>query len=171
MQQRYVVASTAHSFSPLAAREASFSVCHGMKSRTPNSNPILYFLCQRCVLMWTHISASVVSAKKKTHFELFCVPIFPLSSKHVWACAICQWTVPTQQGYVITTFTTPRPPRAHVSLFGIRSFVASYRWEPPFPGHQGPPPGQWQGQPPGQFQQGYNPNYPPPLPQGHPPDK
>ncbi|KAF9789869.1 hypothetical protein BJ322DRAFT_563332 [Thelephora terrestris] len=105
-------------------------------------------VCPRC-----H-NAAVVSAKKKTTFELFCVPIFPLSSKRVWACGICHWMVPIQQG-----------------------------WEPPFPGLQGPPPGQWQQSPhpspgqwqqgpaPGQFQPGYNPAYPPALPEGRPPNK
>ena len=47
-------------------------------------------------------SVAVVSAKKKTYFELFCVPVFPMSSKHVWVCGICQWRVPLQQGCVLT---------------------------------------------------------------------
>jgi hypothetical protein len=38
---------------------------------------------------------------------MFCVPIFPISSKQVWVCAICQWTIPIQQGYVLTSFPAP----------------------------------------------------------------
>jgi len=94
-------------------------------------------MCPRCN------NAAVVSAKKKTYFELFCVPVFPMSSKHVWVCGICQWRVPLQQG-----------------------------WEPPFPGQGShhPPQGQWQqGPPPGQTPpQGYAPGYPPPVSPGHP---
>jgi hypothetical protein len=57
--------------------------------------------------MWAHIAAAVVSAKKKTNFELFCVPIFPLKSKRVWACGICQWMVPIQQGYALAFLLAP----------------------------------------------------------------
>lgn len=56
------------------------------------------------VLMSAYSAAAVVSAKKKTYFELFCVPIFPMNSKHVWVCSICQWRVPLQQGYVYALF-------------------------------------------------------------------
>lgn len=52
-----------------------------------------------------YFPVAVVSAKKKTYFELFCVPIFPMSSKHVWVCGICQWRVPLQQGYVLTSLS------------------------------------------------------------------
>ncbi|KAF9648997.1 hypothetical protein BDM02DRAFT_3084095, partial [Thelephora ganbajun] len=49
-------------------------------------------ICPRCN------NVAVLSAKKKTYFELCCVPVFPMSSKHVWVCGICQWRVPLQQG-------------------------------------------------------------------------
>ncbi|KAF9049381.1 hypothetical protein BDZ89DRAFT_1006748, partial [Hymenopellis radicata] len=42
-------------------------------------------ICPRCN------NASVIAAKKKTWFELFFIPVVPLSSKHVWVCTICQW--------------------------------------------------------------------------------
>ena len=103
---------------------------------------------------------AVVSAKKKTYFELFCVPVFPMSSKHVWVCGICQWRVPLQQGYV---------PIAFLNITWCLTFVLP-RWEPPFPGqgYHHPPQGQWQqGPPPGQISP-QGPGYPPPLPPGHP---
>ncbi|KAL0947399.1 hypothetical protein HGRIS_013512 [Hohenbuehelia grisea] len=50
-------------------------------------------ICPRC-----H-NASVFAAKSKTWFEFFFVPIFPLSSKNVWICGICQWQVPIQPGW------------------------------------------------------------------------
>jgi hypothetical protein len=58
-------------------------------------------------------SVAVVSAKKKTYFELFCIPVFPMASKHVWVCGICQWRVPLQQGYVFTSL--PPPPSLALS--------------------------------------------------------
>ena len=115
------------------------------------------------ILTYVYLPVAVVSAKKKTYFELFCVPVFPLSSKHVWACGICQWRVPLQQGYV---FVFPLCPTIAFSD------TASYRWEPQFPGqgYHHPPPVQWQqGPSPGQYQQGGTPGYfPPPPPQGYP---
>jgi len=61
-------------------------------------------------LTCAYLPVAVVSAKKKTYFELFCVPVFPISSKHVWVCGICQWRVPLQQGYVLAF--PPDPPVA-----------------------------------------------------------
>ncbi|KAM6500657.1 hypothetical protein JOM56_003671, partial [Amanita muscaria] len=36
-------------------------------------------------------NASVIAAKRTTWFELFFIPIFPMSRKNVWMCHICQW--------------------------------------------------------------------------------
>ncbi|EKM82813.1 hypothetical protein AGABI1DRAFT_104670 [Agaricus bisporus var. burnettii JB137-S8] len=38
---------------------------------------------------------SLASGKKRTWFELCCVPVIPLSSKHVWICPICNWSAKT----------------------------------------------------------------------------
>ncbi|KZT43974.1 hypothetical protein SISSUDRAFT_1056991 [Sistotremastrum suecicum HHB10207 ss-3] len=50
-------------------------------------------ICPRCN------NVSVVSAKSRTWFELFWIPLIPLGSSHVWHCNVCQWQVPHQQGY------------------------------------------------------------------------
>ncbi|KAJ7632194.1 hypothetical protein FB45DRAFT_911776 [Roridomyces roridus] len=43
-------------------------------------------------------NASVFSAKKKTWFELFFIPLIPFDSKHVWLCQICHWMAPHVAG-------------------------------------------------------------------------
>ncbi|KDR81458.1 hypothetical protein GALMADRAFT_239394 [Galerina marginata CBS 339.88] len=50
-------------------------------------------ICPRC-----H-NAAVNSAKSKQFFEFCFVPLVPMSSKHIWMCAICHWSVPRQQGW------------------------------------------------------------------------
>ncbi|KAF9453288.1 hypothetical protein P691DRAFT_695369, partial [Macrolepiota fuliginosa MF-IS2] len=45
---------------------------------------------------------SITSGKKRTWFELCCVPIIPMSSSHVWMCSICNWTVKTKE-YVLSS--------------------------------------------------------------------
>ncbi|KAF9483837.1 hypothetical protein BDN70DRAFT_242012 [Pholiota conissans] len=49
-------------------------------------------ICPRC-----H-NAAVSSAKSKEYFELCFVPLIPMSSKHIWRCSICQWSVLNQAG-------------------------------------------------------------------------
>lgn len=49
--------------------------------------------------------ASVFVAKSTTWFELFWIPVAPLSSKQIWLCGICQWKIAYAQGYVLE----PRP--------------------------------------------------------------
>ncbi|KAJ8699517.1 hypothetical protein PTI98_002626 [Pleurotus ostreatus] len=49
-------------------------------------------ICPRC-----H-NASIVAAKSKLWFEFFFVPIFPMSSDHIWICTICQFRAPLQTG-------------------------------------------------------------------------
>ena len=90
-------------------RKSHLPMCCGVRTRTPlHQNTSRY--CYRIdfsiqsILTYAYIPVAVVSAKKKTYFELFCVPIFPMSSKHVWVCSICQWRVPLQQGYVLAFF-------------------------------------------------------------------
>ncbi|KAJ3509084.1 hypothetical protein NMY22_g16415 [Coprinellus aureogranulatus] len=102
-------------------------------------------LCPRCN------NAAVISAKTRDWFEICFVPLIPMSSKHIWTCTICQWSVHNQPG----------------------------AWEPALPGHGGPAPaGYYPPMPPPGFQpahyapspgqqQGYAPNYGPP--QGHSP--
>ncbi|KAF8163151.1 hypothetical protein B0H34DRAFT_694273 [Crassisporium funariophilum] len=50
-------------------------------------------LCPRC-----H-NVTVFPAKSTTWFELFWVPIVPISKKHMWLCGTCQWkeNVPKDQ--------------------------------------------------------------------------
>jgi len=50
-------------------------------------------MCPRCN------NASVISAKSRMWFELFWIPLVPLSSNHIWICTVCQWEVPHQEGY------------------------------------------------------------------------
>ncbi|KIY43636.1 hypothetical protein FISHEDRAFT_53172, partial [Fistulina hepatica ATCC 64428] len=52
-------------------------------------------LCPRCN------NVAVISAKKRNWFELFCVPVIPMNSKHIWICTICNWQVPVQPGCVL----------------------------------------------------------------------
>ncbi|KAF8654124.1 hypothetical protein AX16_003656 [Volvariella volvacea WC 439] len=49
-------------------------------------------ICPRC-----H-NASAFVAKKSEWFELFFIPIVPLSSQHIWLCGICQWNAPYGPG-------------------------------------------------------------------------
>ncbi|TEB35953.1 hypothetical protein FA13DRAFT_1727511 [Coprinellus micaceus] len=63
-------------------------------------------ICPRCN------NAAVISAKSREWFEICFVPLIPMSSKHIWTCTICQWSVQNQPG----------------------------AWEPALPGHAGPPP-------------------------------
>ncbi|KIJ44215.1 hypothetical protein M422DRAFT_30391 [Sphaerobolus stellatus SS14] len=50
-------------------------------------------VCPRC-----H-NAAVVSAKSRTWFELFFVPLFPFTSSRIWICGICNWEIPHQANY------------------------------------------------------------------------
>ncbi|EIM90200.1 uncharacterized protein STEHIDRAFT_145330 [Stereum hirsutum FP-91666 SS1] len=50
-------------------------------------------VCPRC-----H-NVSVIRAKSRTWFELCFIPLIPMTSKHIWVCSICQWSVPLQQGW------------------------------------------------------------------------
>ena len=89
-------------------RELDLQLCCGMMIRTlapkpaPPTPPYL-FLNTKDTDTYTCLPVAVVSAKKNMYFELFCVPIIPMSSKHVWVCNMCQWRVPLQQGYVLAS--------------------------------------------------------------------
>ncbi|KAK7693328.1 hypothetical protein QCA50_002896 [Cerrena zonata] len=88
-------------------------------------------VCPRC-----H-NAAVIRANSRTWFEICWVPLVPMKKKHIWACTICQWNIPQQQG-----------------------------WEPQVPTY-GPPGGgaPWGGPavhpspPPNAYQPGYKPQY------------
>ncbi|EIW60501.1 uncharacterized protein TRAVEDRAFT_145942 [Trametes versicolor FP-101664 SS1] len=88
-------------------------------------------ICPRCN------NPATIRVKSRMWFELCFVPLIPMSSKHLWLCTICQWSVPLQQG-----------------------------WEPALPGNAFQPGahGQWQappyGLPPNAAQRGYQPGYP-----------
>ncbi|KIM49277.1 hypothetical protein M413DRAFT_59260, partial [Hebeloma cylindrosporum] len=56
-------------------------------------------LCPQC-----H-NVSVLSAKSTTWFELFWIPLLPISRKHIWVCGICQWSQKVTKEYVF-----PHPP-------------------------------------------------------------
>ncbi|KIP09098.1 hypothetical protein PHLGIDRAFT_346469 [Phlebiopsis gigantea 11061_1 CR5-6] len=49
-------------------------------------------VCPRCN------NAAVQSAKTRTWFTLFFIPVVPLKSKRIWTCPICQWTMAVGQG-------------------------------------------------------------------------
>lgn len=49
-------------------------------------------------LCLTTLTAAVISAKSKEYFEFCCVPIIPMSSKHIWSCNICSWSSQIQPG-------------------------------------------------------------------------
>jgi len=81
----------------------SGAVCRGTETRASaaDTGPRIHDFRIPSILTCVS-SVAVLSAKKKTYFELFCVPVFPMSSKHVWVCGICQWRVPLQQGYALS---------------------------------------------------------------------
>lgn len=37
------------------------------------------------------VLATVLAAKSTTWFQLFWIPLVPISKKHVWICGTCQW--------------------------------------------------------------------------------
>jgi hypothetical protein len=106
--------------------------------------------------------------QKKVWFELFCVPVVPMSSKHIWVCGVCQFQAKQQPGYVCSF------------PYRVLLLSACCSWQPALPGQhhqnggghmmmQGPPPGGYQGPSPGAqsgaqagypgHQQGYQPAY------------
>ncbi|KAJ3928811.1 MAG: hypothetical protein NXY57DRAFT_964196 [Lentinula lateritia] len=90
------------------------------------------------------IIASVFSAKSRTWFELFFIPLIPMNTKHIWMCGICRWVAPMGPG----------------------------QWEPPI-AYQNPQQnfGHMQGRIPSNgFQQGYQPSYDQP-PNNYPPNQ
>lgn len=82
-------------------------------------------------------AASIVAAKSKLWFEFFFVPIFPMSSDHIWICTICQFRAPLQTGCVALC------PSHLLPLF---SAVTHSQWEPQVASNFGyfPPPQQQQ---------------------------
>ncbi|CAL1704342.1 unnamed protein product [Somion occarium] len=91
-------------------------------------------ICPRC-----H-NASVTRAKSRTWFELCFVPLVPLSTKHIWICAICQWNIPIQPGW-----------EPQVPVYGFQP-GGQAPWGGP-PVHPSPPP------PPAAYQQGQKTGY------------
>ncbi|KAF5324770.1 hypothetical protein D9611_004553 [Ephemerocybe angulata] len=49
-------------------------------------------VCPRCN------NAAVISAKSRDWFEICFVPLIPMSSKHIWTCSICQWSMRVEAG-------------------------------------------------------------------------
>ncbi|KAJ4479498.1 hypothetical protein C8R41DRAFT_922713 [Lentinula lateritia] len=93
----------------------------------PDGNEQTAHLCPKCN------NASVFSAKSRTWFELFFIPLIPMNTKHIWMCGICRWVAPMGPG----------------------------QWEPPI-AYQNPQQnfGHMQGHIPSNgFQQGYQPSY------------
>ncbi|KAF4615532.1 hypothetical protein D9613_002921 [Agrocybe pediades] len=81
--------------------------------------------CPRC-----H-NAAVVQAKRSTWFELFWIPLIPLSRKHVLLCSICQWSeeAPKHVELGLVDDMKPKSPPDYTQS-------AQY-WEPPnHPGYQ-----------------------------------
>ncbi|KAJ3726353.1 hypothetical protein DFJ43DRAFT_1087804 [Lentinula guzmanii] len=60
----------------------------------PDGNEQTAHFCPRCN------NASVYSAKSRTWFEFFFVPLIPMKTKHIWMCGICRWTAPLGPGCV-----------------------------------------------------------------------
>jgi len=44
-------------------------------------------------------NVSVVRASSRMWFSFFLVRVIPLKKKHIWICSICNWHVPTQNGW------------------------------------------------------------------------
>lgn len=63
-----------------------------------NSNCLLSN--ERSVTNDSICSVNVVAAKSTTWFELFWVPLVPISRKHLWICQICQWREPLTNKWV-----------------------------------------------------------------------
>jgi len=84
-------------------------------------------------------NVSVTSGKKRTWFELCCVPVIPMSSSHVWICSICQWTAKTNAFEPQLPGTGPPP--------GVYQMQHQYPMSGQYP-HPYPPQGAYQqGQP------------------------
>ncbi|KJA18581.1 hypothetical protein HYPSUDRAFT_45128 [Hypholoma sublateritium FD-334 SS-4] len=95
-------------------------------------------ICPRC-----H-NAAVTSTKSKEYFELCFVPLVPMSTQHLWRCAICQWAVPIQPGWEpqLVTNVPTQPGGYYPAQPGMQpNFVPQ--------GYQGAP--AYQGQQPGQY--------------------
>ncbi|CAD6887858.1 unnamed protein product [Tilletia caries] len=50
-------------------------------------------VCPRC-----H-NGAVVKAKSRMWFELCCIPLIPIKTKHIYVCGICQWQAPQDGGF------------------------------------------------------------------------
>ncbi|KAF9532332.1 hypothetical protein CPB83DRAFT_673763 [Crepidotus variabilis] len=57
----------------------------GCGTKVKPEGPQVSTACPRC-----H-NNSVLPAKATTWFELFWVPLIPVSKEHLWICHICQW--------------------------------------------------------------------------------
>ncbi|KAF9052698.1 hypothetical protein BJ165DRAFT_789224 [Panaeolus papilionaceus] len=104
----------------------------GCQSKITPEGDLTPRVCPRC-----H-NAAVTSAKAKEYFELCFVPVFPMSSKSVWVCSICSWSVANQGGW---------EPQA-VSSFGYQNPQGGGYYPPQ-------PPPTWQGSGPVQQQYGH----------------
>ncbi|KAJ3789903.1 hypothetical protein GGU10DRAFT_18699 [Lentinula aff. detonsa] len=103
----------------------------------PDGNEQTAHFCPRCN------NASVYSAKSRTWFEFFFVPLIPMKTKHIWMCGICHWTAPLGPG----------------------------QWEPPI-AYQNHPQSSGQGYTSsGGYQPGYQPSYNQPSHNSHPNQK
>ncbi|KAI4525798.1 hypothetical protein K525DRAFT_260624 [Schizophyllum commune Loenen D] len=67
-------------------------ILFGCKTTTSPEGEQQPRICPRC-----H-KAAVISAKQRNWFDVCWVPLFPTSTKHVWMCNICQWTLNRQNG-------------------------------------------------------------------------
>ncbi|KAF8630398.1 hypothetical protein AX15_002952 [Amanita polypyramis BW_CC] len=43
-------------------------------------------------------NGALIAAKRTTWFELFFIPLVPISKKRVWLCHICHWSTPLVVG-------------------------------------------------------------------------
>ncbi|KAJ4488462.1 hypothetical protein J3R30DRAFT_3435953 [Lentinula aciculospora] len=67
-------------------------VCGFPTKVKPDGTEQTAHLCPRCN------NASVFSAKSRTWFEFFFIPLIPMATKHIWMCGICRWTSPLGPG-------------------------------------------------------------------------
>ncbi|KAK9896323.1 hypothetical protein P389DRAFT_171447 [Cystobasidium minutum MCA 4210] len=101
-------------------------------------------VCPRC-----H-NLAVQPAKKREWFELFCIPIIPYSSDHVWICSICNWQVtrngnfepmrpqqyqPQPQGYMQPGYG---PPQGYEQQQHMQAHPQQGYQQPGYQQHSGP---------------------------------
>ncbi|KAM0786311.1 hypothetical protein ACM66B_001789 [Microbotryomycetes sp. NB124-2] len=139
-------------------------VCIGCSKRLSQEGDGQARVCPRC-----H-NAAVTAAKSTNCLELFCVPVLPMGSSHIWLCGICQWQcdqkgpAPPLPQQPLPQQPLPQQPLPQQPQWGQFQPYGGAGYGPPQQGYAGqpgmmqPPPQQYlASQQP--YQPGYNPNY------------